>query len=274
MTLDLHAPDGTNQPVNTQTVQHLGTLLPFSTAVIFAGGQASWEQAGVVYINDVRQPTLIGSHHHPKMFSLGERTFSQHIMVAGWHKQSPPAGGRPWVASRGRLQAGVAGWDDSGGDADFEDLTARIHRLTGTLQILSSVTSARPTLRSLDESPFWDAARPTARSLEESPSRDAALVLTSVANLKALVAQMPEGADKEALARFTEEAFSNIVANYYANVTETESRSAPLSPSIVLAADLNLIAQSFQEGNLRAALLEQVALILQGVDASTGYVSQ
>jgi hypothetical protein len=144
------------------------------------------------------------------------------------------------------------------GDADFEDLTARIHRLTGTLQILSNVTSARP----------------TARSLEESPSRDAALVLTSVANLKALVAQMPEGADKEALARFTEEAFYNIVANYYANVTETESRSAPLSPSIVLAADLNLIAQSFQEGNLRAALLEQVALILQGVDASTGYVSQ
>jgi len=258
MTLDLHAPDGTNQPVNTQTVQHLGTLLPFSTAVIFAGGQASWEQAGVVYINDVRQPTLIGSHHHPRMFSLGERTFSQHIMVAGWHKQSPPAGGRPWVASRGRLQAGVAGWDDSGGDQDFEDLTARIHRLTGTLQILSSVTSARPTLR----------------SLEESPSRDAALVLTSVANLKALVAQMPEGADKEALARFTEEAFSNVVANYYANVTETESRSAPLSPSTVLAADLNLIAQSFQEGNLRAALQEQVALILQGVDASTGYVSQ
>jgi hypothetical protein len=152
----------------------------------------------------------------------------------------------------------VAGWDDSGGDADFEDLTARIHRLTGTLQILSSVTSARPTLR----------------SLEESPSRDAALVLTSVANLKALVAQMPEGADKEALARFTEEAFSNIVANYYANVTETESRSSPLSPSIVLAADLNLIAQSFQEGDLQAALLEQVALILQGVDASTGYVSQ
>lgn len=265
MTLDLHAPDGSNQPVNTQTVQHLGTLLPFSTAVIFAGGQANWEQAGVVYINDVRQPTLIGSHHHPRMFSLGERTFSQHIMVAGWHKQSPPAGGRPWVASRGRLQAGVAGWDDSGGDADFEDFTARIQRLSGTVQISAALTSAALTPRSLEESQS---------RVEESPSRDATLVLASVANLKTLVGQMPEGADKEALARFTEEAFSNVVTNYYANATENESRSSPLSPSIVLAADLNLIAQGFQEGNLRAALLEQVALILQGVDASTGYVSQ
>src|SRR5215203_6710442 len=265
MTLDLHAPDGASQPLNTQTVQHLGTLLPFSTAVIFAGGQSNWEQAGVVYINDFRQPTLIGSHHHPRMFSLGERTFSQHIMVAGWHKQSPPAGGRPWVASRGRLQAGVAGWDDSGGDADFEDFTARIQRLSGTVQISAALTSAALTPRSLEESQS---------RVEESPSRDATLVLASVANLKTLVGQMPEGADKEALARFTEEAFSNVVANYYTNATETESRSAPLSPSTVLAADLNLIAQSFQEGNLRAALQEQVALILQGVDASTGYVSQ
>jgi hypothetical protein len=114
----------------------------------------------------------------------------------------------------------------------------------------------------------------TPRSLDESSSRDAALVLTSVANLKALVAQMPEGRDREALARYTEEAFSNIVANYYANATEPESRSAPLSPSIVLAADLNLIAHNFQEGNLRAELLDQVALILQGAGAPTGYVSR
>ncbi len=195
------------------------------------------------------------------MFGLGERTFSQHIMVAGWHKQSPPAGGLAWVASRGRVLAGVAGWDDSGGDADFEDFTARIHRLSGTVHILAALTP-----RSLEETPS---------RVEETPSMDAALLLSSVANLKTLAAQMPEGADKEALARFTEEAFSNVVANYYAtNATETESRSAPLSPSIVLAADLNLIAQSFPEGNLRAALLEQVALILQRGDASRGYVSQ
>jgi hypothetical protein len=265
MTLDLHAPDGSNQPVNTLTVQHLGTLLPFSTAVIFAGGQADWEQAGVVYINDVRQPTLIGNYNHPTMFSLVERNFSQHIMVAGWHKRGRPSGSLPWVASRGRLQAGVAGWDDSGGDADFDDFTARIQRLSGTVQISAALTSAALTPRSLEESQS---------RVEESPSRDATLVLASVANLKTLVGQMPEGADKEALARFTEEAFSNVVANYYANATENESRSSPLSPSIVLAADLNLIAQGFQESNLRAALLEQVALILQGVDASTGYVSQ
>jgi len=159
----------------------------------------------------------------------------------------------------------VAGWDDSGGDADFEDFTARIQRLSGTVQISAALTSAALTPRSLEESQS---------RVEESPSRDATLVLASVANLKTLVGQMPEGADKEALARFTEEAFSNVVTNYYANATENESRSSPLSPSIVLAADLNLIAQGFQEGNLRAALLEQVALILQGVDASTGYVSQ
>lgn len=133
MSFDLRAPDGTNQPVNNLTLQFIGTLLPFSTAIIQAGGRSDWEQAGVIYVNGIRQVKLIGNFHHPNMFSLGERDFPQEIAVAGWHKRSGPAGGKPWVASRGRVQGGVAGWDDSFGDQDFNDFTASIKRLTGTV---------------------------------------------------------------------------------------------------------------------------------------------
>jgi len=212
---DLHAPDGASEPVNTQTVQYPGTLLPFSTAIIWAGGNAAWEQAGVVYINGIRQAQLIGNYDHSNMFFLGERAFNQEIAVAGWHKRSGPDGGQPWVASRGRVQAGMAGWDDSGGDADFDDLTAWIQRLTGTVHTFAE-------------------AGPPSRSRDEAPSRDAASVLKSVANLKTIVARMPEGREREALADFVKEAFSNVVANYHASVKETEFLSTPISPSVVL----------------------------------------
>jgi hypothetical protein len=133
MAFDLHAPDGANRPVNNLTLQFLGTLRPFSTAIIQVGGDGDWEQAGVVYINGIRQAQLIGNYHHPRIFSLGERTFNQEVAVAGWHKRSRPDAGQPWNASRGRVLAGSAGWDDSGGDNDFNDFKATLTRLTGTV---------------------------------------------------------------------------------------------------------------------------------------------
>ena len=130
---DLHAPDGSNQPVNTETLQRLGTLSPFSTAVVFAGGDSDWEQAGIVYVNGVRQGEQIGNFSRPTMFSLGERDFEQEISVAGWHKRSAPDSDHPWVASRGQTQGTGARWDDSFGDLDFNDFTASISVLSGSV---------------------------------------------------------------------------------------------------------------------------------------------
>ncbi|MFC9930066.1 hypothetical protein [Streptomyces sp. NPDC127190] len=130
---DLHAPDGTNQPINNQTLQRIGTVLPFSTAILFAGGNSDWEQAGIVYINGVRQTEQIGNFSRPNTFGVGEETFDQEIAVAGWHKRGAPSGGLPWTASRGQVQGTEGRWDDSFGDLDFNDFTASLTALTGTV---------------------------------------------------------------------------------------------------------------------------------------------
>ena len=92
--LDLRAPDGSNQPVNTQTVQHLAAAVaPHSLAFVDTRVAADWEEAAVVYINGVRQAQLIGNYHHPTMFWLPQVSFHQQVTLAGWHKRSGPAGG-------------------------------------------------------------------------------------------------------------------------------------------------------------------------------------
>ncbi|MCC2273861.1 hypothetical protein LKL35_00135 [Streptomyces sp. ET3-23] len=131
--MDLRDPGGSNTPINNLTVQYLGILDRYSTAVIWAGGNSTWEQALVVYVNGIRQAEQIGNYDRPNSFSLGERAFAQEIALAGWHKESPPDGGQPWIASRGQLIQDGAHWDDTGTGEGFGSLTANIQVLSGTL---------------------------------------------------------------------------------------------------------------------------------------------
>ncbi|GHF76254.1 hypothetical protein [Streptomyces griseosporeus] len=131
--MDLSDPDGKNQPINDQTLQRIGTVRAYSTAILFAGGNSDWEQAGIVYINGVRQAEQIGNFSRPTLFGIGEKTFNQEIAVAGWHKRGAPSDDLPWTASRGQVQDTNGRWDDSWGDLDFNDFTAELTPLTGTV---------------------------------------------------------------------------------------------------------------------------------------------
>ncbi|NEE17858.1 hypothetical protein G3M58_66775 [Streptomyces sp. SID7499] len=144
MAIDLRAPDGTNRPFNSLTLQYVCTLRRFSSAVIWARCGADWEEAGVVYLNDVRQPRTIGNYRHDRFATIPEANFDQKVAIAGWHKQSAPDSRKPWVASHGRIRPGsivpgglvaVAEWDDSWdhGIGDFDDLITEVQRLSGTV---------------------------------------------------------------------------------------------------------------------------------------------
>jgi len=240
---DFSAPDGTSQPLTTNSVQHLGTLLPFSHAFLDVRTEAGWEQAGVVYINRIRQPQLLGNYHHQSFLGLPNSRHAQHIMVAGWHKRSSPDGGEPWKASNGRLQ-GVwsAGWDDSGGDQDYDDLQVAMILLPGPR----------------GQFPF----HLITERYEEVPAWNPADFLTAVANLKTLVAQMPQGTNKTAIDNFADEILSKVIENYSHEHATNEFWTEPLSPELVLAAQLNFIANTYPESDLRTELLRQVEWVL------------
>ncbi|WP_437090252.1 hypothetical protein [Streptomyces sp. enrichment culture] len=140
--MDLRAPDGSHQVLNSTTVQHVCTVRRFSSAIIWARVNADWEQAGVVYVNGIRQPRTIGNYRHDGSVTIGEKDIEQKVAIAGWHKRSGPDSGKPWVASHGRLRArrmvpeflvAVAEWDDSwdAGVGDFDDLRAEVQKLSG-----------------------------------------------------------------------------------------------------------------------------------------------
>ena len=243
------APDGSSQPINNLTIQHLGTLPAFSLGILDTRTDSAWEQAAVVFINGIRQGRLIGNYHHPGLFWFSQVGHPQDIMLAGWHKRSGPDGGQPWHASRGRRQGEWAEWDDSGGDQDFNDLRVRIVKFPG-VGLRTSFTGL------------------TTVAFAEFSSWDAAVFLTSLANVKALARQMSDGEQKTAIAEYTQEVFSKVVGNYCGNTTEPDLWSAPLSQVVALTAELNFIANTFPEGNLRAELLDLIGQVLQRVNTS------
>jgi hypothetical protein len=80
---------------------------------------------------------------------------------------------------------------------------------------------------------------------------------------------MTEGEDKEAIVQYTNEVVDRVVRSCCRN--KESGWSPPLSQTVALAAELNLIANAFPDGDLRAALLELIGRVLQstkGVNAS------
>jgi hypothetical protein len=240
---NFRAPDGSSQPINSQTVQHLGTVPPFSLAFLDTRTEAAWEQAVVVYINGVRQSHLLGKYHHRTLFWLPQEAHSQQIMVAGWHKRSRPDGGQRWHASRGRVQGEWAEWDDSGGDLDFNDFRTRVVKLPG-LKIL----------------PF-SAPLHTSSSIEV-PSWHAALFLASLANVRSVSAKMPEGEAREGITQFVQDTLAKVENELRWHSTTDDSEGLP-SHTVQVALELNAIANVLVEGDLRAEIQQLIGRILQ-----------
>jgi hypothetical protein len=259
--LDLRPPDGgpSQEPLgNTQHLEYLGSFPAFAFGYLLAETNSAWEQAAVVYINGFRQHQLIGNYHHSAFFWLPEADHPRDILLAGWHKRSAPDGGQPWHPSRGRRRGEWAEWDDSGGDLDFNDLRVSIVKTSG---IPIPGLPRTPGIRSFG----YLATQSTADFFP----RNEAVFLTSLANLKALTRQMTEGEDKEAIVQYTNEVVDRVVRSCCRN--KESGWSPPLSQTVALAAELNLIANAFPDGDLRAALLELIGRVLQstkGVNAS------
>jgi hypothetical protein len=115
------APDGTQKPILDSTA--LSIEVPANKGVSLSGTfDASWEQAAVIYVDGTMINEQIGSFNRPRFVLIGRKNTKQTVTVAGWHKRSPPSGGHPWVASRGKKVNETLKFDDSAGDEDFNDM--------------------------------------------------------------------------------------------------------------------------------------------------------
>jgi hypothetical protein len=234
--LDLRAPDFSSQPINTLTIQYL-TVPAYATAYLTARSEAAWEQAVVVYVNGQRHSTLLGNYHHPGIHWLSSQAVAQQVMLAGWHKRSGPDGGQQWHASRGQTNAKVARWDDSGGDGDFNDIVVELTVLPGP-----SVPPGGGGIGS-SSSPLVAAD-------------DAAEAIKRITAVAAVATTYVNGEARTELLRYAEDAVRRVTERYVRAHSEVPVWPSPLSASIVLAAELELIAQSLLPGSIRARLEE------------------
>jgi hypothetical protein len=110
-----------NLPIDSANVIRI-TVPAKHRAKISFNSEAYFENAIVVYEGkDLRQVHEAGNYGR----SLGEFTFDNperatHLLITGWHKNSPPAGDQPWVQSRAKRTAHT-GWMTAGGFEDFND---------------------------------------------------------------------------------------------------------------------------------------------------------
>jgi hypothetical protein len=121
-------PDNVETPLLFNSVQ---------TRIIPAGKQvfldacigSAWEQALVIYQNDVRYPHQIGSFIRPISLVIPALEFEYHLNLIAFHKRSHANAELPWVASAGQsVGPVVTAWDDSAEDGDYRDL--RVNLLT------------------------------------------------------------------------------------------------------------------------------------------------
>jgi hypothetical protein len=116
------APDGSKPEFMYQ-----GTLavfpVPFNqTAVLSATSDADWEQAAVVYVQDLRLNDL-GNHGRAKTRLIYNRKEQQQLVLTGWHKEGQPNSELPWLPSHGISGSSFVAWKDtSAADAPYNDL--------------------------------------------------------------------------------------------------------------------------------------------------------
>jgi hypothetical protein len=253
---DFSDPDGKSRPINNLIAQYL-TVPAYATAFLSGFSNAAWEQAVVVYIDGNRQGTQMGTFNRTGLMWLSTKDRSQQVMVAGWHKRSGPDAEQPWQASRGRTLGNVASWDDSGGDNDFNDYRVELVVLPGLHTPRSFHSDSLSGLSSTEADPL-----------------QIALVLTSLANLKETAMLLPAGETKEALERYVHRLTSEVIERHCSTTQQPVSWPPPLSQNVILAAELNLIAHTFQEGDLRTESLRLARQVLQRANDGRGNVDQ
>ncbi len=253
---DFSDPDGKSQPINNLTVQYL-TVPRFAIAYLSGSSNAAWEQAVVVYIDGNRQGTQIGTFDRTNLMWLSMKDQFQQVMLAGWHKRSGPNDEQPWQASRGRTLGNVASWDDSGGDNDFNDYRVELVVIPGGIHTTRSFHLDFPGLL-----------------LTETDPLHAAAVLASLANLKETARLLPAGETREALDLYVDRIGSEVIERHFSTTSQPASWPPPLSQSVILAAQLNSIAHTFQEGSLRTELLRLAGDVLQRANAGARNVDQ
>lgn len=104
---------------------------PHLSVYLYASFDTAWEQAVVIYLNDARYETQIGSFIlRPNAVTIPPQEMEYKLTLVGWHKRSNPNPDLPWVPSRGRrIGPVVFAWDDSAEDEDYRD--TRIKLVTG-----------------------------------------------------------------------------------------------------------------------------------------------
>jgi hypothetical protein len=263
---DFHAPDGSNQPINTQTVQYLNHFPAYAIGYLSGVGSANWEQAAIVYINGQRQATQMGTFNRPAIFWLPQSTQPQQIMLAGWHKRGAPSGSLPWVASRGMSDGQKASWDDSGGDLDFNDYKVTVVKLPGPRPLMSHLAGD-----------FTQSRQPA----------DVEYVALAVVLLEAVsqsTAALPAGRAATAIQQHIQNARSRLLADYRAQLEEQRQFSrlleehrahAEKQPSAVdeipdrvqLTTQVRLFAHNLLEASARADLLGNLDVLLRECDS-------
>lgn len=94
------------------------------------------ENAVIIYTADTLEwVTTRGNYHRYDWdFILPGANLGvdEHFLITGWHKDGPPDGGKPWFQSRMKIffdtsTVASVGFEDEGGDADFDDAVVRVN---------------------------------------------------------------------------------------------------------------------------------------------------
>jgi hypothetical protein len=95
---------------------------------LYASFDSAWEQAVVIYLNDVRFENQLGSYIlRPSVLTIPKQEAPYELSLVGWHKRSNANASLPWIASRGqRIGPVVFAWDDSAEDGDYRDVRIKL----------------------------------------------------------------------------------------------------------------------------------------------------
>ena len=125
-----YGPDN-NLPLNEGMAVRL-TIPRYAEVQLTFSSSANYENAICIYNADMSKIYEKGNYGRDlNAVVIGrDRTKDRQIVISGWHKNSPPAGGRPWFQSPvrfapnepDRFGSGSIGFEDAG-DMDYNDIT-------------------------------------------------------------------------------------------------------------------------------------------------------
>jgi len=120
-------PEGNVVPLGDTAA--LSLIIPAGrTVLLYASFDGGWEQAAVIYLNEERFESQLGSFVlRSTSLEIPAQDADYTLTLIGWHKRSNANPDLPWVASRGRRFGPVVfAWDDSAEDEDYRDLRIKL----------------------------------------------------------------------------------------------------------------------------------------------------